>query len=137
MKLKVTVYPVRKLVRAAGDIALDTAAAVQEIFSIGGRRAEEVLSRLRVEREVRDIEEEIGLQMREAGELLYAKHCGETPTGEIEEIMEYVDGLHEELAAYKREKETLRGRLICPACGEANGADCLYCRNCGAPLSRG
>ena len=42
-----------------------------------------------------------------------------------------------ELDAHRRERETLRGLLVCSACGEANRFDSLYCRNCGKPLSRG
>ena len=137
MKIKFTVYPIKKLARAAGDAALDAAAYLNENASVLGRLAEEVLSRLRLEREVRDLQEEIDLQMRAMGEIVYASHRGQASyEDQMDDIMEYVDGLHEELDAHRREKETLQGLLICPACGEANGANSFYCQNCGTPLSR-
>ena len=137
MKFKLTVYPVKELARAAGCAALDAAEAVHEKAAAAGLWTEERLSRVRLEREVRDIEEEIGLQLRAAGEILYAAHSGDAPaSGETETIMEYVDGLQEELEAHRRELEALKGNLICSACGEANRSNSLYCQNCGSPLSR-
>ena len=137
MKFEFSIYPIRKLARAAGDAALDAASALHEGSSAAGRRVGEILSRIRLEREVRDLREEINLQMRELGEIMYASHRGRPAgQGQADEIMEYVDGLHEELDAPRKEKETLSGRIVCPACGEANRADCLYCRNCGEALGR-
>lgn len=137
MKLKVTVYPFKRLARFAGGAALDAVSVLQEGAAAAGRQAEEVLSRVRLEREVRDLREEIDLQMQAVGEILYASHRGDVSgQGKVEEILEYVDGLNEELEAHRREQETLRGLIVCSACGEANGANCLYCQNCGKPLSR-
>ena len=76
--------------------------------------------------------------MRAVGEMIYASHRGNpSDSGQVQSILEYVDGLYEELDAHRRERETLRGLLVCSACGEANRFDSLYCRNCGKPLSRG
>lgn len=136
MKIKLTAYPVKKAARAAGDAALDAAAVLQEGLSAAGRQAEAALSRVRLAREVRDIEEEIALQLRAAGEIMYAAHRGDASTqGQIEEIMDYIDDLRGQLEAHRREQETLKGYLICPSCGEANQAKSLYCENCGKPLS--
>lgn len=138
MKFKITVYPLRSVLQRAGDAALDAAAALREGASAVERRADEVLSRLRLEREVHDLKEEIGLQMRAVGEMMYASHKGQPADSEqVQEILEYVDGLHEEMEAHRRELETLRGLLICSDCGEGNSAGSLYCQNCGKPLSRG
>ncbi len=135
MKIQVTVC---RAARQAGGAALDGAAMLRDAASAAGRRASELLSQVRLEREIRDIREEIGLQMRAVGEIIYATHRG-SPSGseKIQTILEYVDGLQEELDAHRRERETLRGLLVCNACGEANPASCLYCQNCGKPLSRG
>ena len=135
MKIQVTVC---RAAQQVGGAALDGAAVLREGASAAGRLAEKFLSRVRLEREIRDLREEIGLQMQAVGEIIYASHRG-SPTGseKIQTILEYVDGLHEELDAHRREQETLRGLLVCSACGEANRASCLYCQNCGKPLSRG
>lgn len=138
MKFEITVYPLKSVLQRAGDTVLDASAALREGASALERRAGEVLSRLRLEREVHDLKEEIGLQMQAVGEMMYASHKGQpADSGQVQEILEYVDGLHEELGAHQRELETLRGLLVCSACGEGNSAGSLYCQNCGKPLSRG
>ena len=138
MKFNITIYPLREVLQRAGDAALDAAAALREGASAIERRADEVLSQLRLEREVHDLQEEIGLQMQAVGEMMYASHKGQPAgSGQVQEILEYVDGLHEELDAHRRELETLRGLIICSGCGEGNSAGSLYCQNCGKPLSRG
>lgn len=138
MKFQFTVYPLRIVLQRAGDAALDAAAALREGTSAAERRAGGVLSRLRLEREIHDLQEEIGLQMQAVGEMMYASHRGRpADSGQVQEILEYVDGLHEEMEAHRRELETLRGLVICSGCGEGNSAGSLYCQNCGKPLSRG
>ncbi len=137
MKFEITIRPLHRLAQSAADTALDTASLMQESASAVARRAGGLVSRIRLDRKIRDLREEIGLQMRAVGEIIYASHRGNpSDSGKIQEILEYVDGLQRELDAHRREQETLRGLLICPACGEANRSDCLYCQNCGKPLSR-
>lgn len=137
MKYEVTVYSLRRVLRNMGDAVLDVAAALREGSWAFGRRAEEMRSRMRLEKEVRDIHEEIDLQMRAVGEIMYATHKGSpSDSGRVQEILEYVDGLNEELEAHRREQETLKGRLVCPECGAPNRPECLYCQSCGKPLSR-
>lgn len=138
MKFEITVRPMKNLLECAGGAALDAAAALREGAAAVERRAEDSLSRFRLEREIHDLQEEIGLQMRAVGELMYASHKGyPAGSGQVQDILEYVDGLYEELEAHRREVETLRGLLICSGCGEGNSAGSLYCQNCGKPLSRG
>lgn len=138
MKLEVTICSLRKLARGAGEVMLDAVSAMREGSWSIERRLEEAFSRVRLEREIRDVKDEINLQMQAVGEIMYAAHKGNpTDSGRVQEILEYVDGLHEELDAHRREQETLRGLLVCSACGGANGAGSLYCQNCGKPLSRG
>ena len=138
MKFEITTCSFCKLAQGAREIALDAPAVFREGASAAGRRAEGLLSRVRLAREVRDLREEIDLQMRAVGEIMYAAHKGRpAESGRVQEILEYVDGLYEELDAHRRELETLRGLLVCSACGEGNGAGSLYCQNCGKPLSRG
>ena len=137
MKFEITIHPLQKVLGCAGDAALDAASALREGASAVERRAAESLSQFRLEREIRDLQEEIGLQMRAVGEMMYASHRGHpADSGQVQEVLEYVDGLYEELEAHRRELETLRGLLVCSSCGEGNSAGSLYCQNCGKPLSR-
>lgn len=137
MKIIITSCPWKVLARKAGDIALDAAAALRECGGVLGRCCREKISSARLRREIRDLREEIDLQMRSAGQIMYAAHRG-GPSGDsqIQTIFSYVDGLEEELDAHIRERETLRGLLVCPGCGAANSAGSLYCQNCGKALSR-
>lgn len=67
-------------------------------------QAERRASRVRLTREIKDIQEEIDIQMQEVGEIIYAAHRGRpSDSGEIQRILEYVDGLYEELAAHREE----------------------------------
>lgn len=137
MKFEITNGSLGKLARGAGDAALDAAAVLREGAAAAARHAEELSSRVRLEQEIRDLRQEIRLQMQAVGEIVYAAHRGgSSDSDRIQTILEYVDGLYEELEAHQREDETLRGHLVCPACGAANQSDCLYCQNCGKPLSR-
>ena len=76
--------------------------------------------------------------MQAVGELIYATHRG-TPSDSqaVQEILEYVDGLYEELEGHQQQLKLLRGLLLCGACGAENGGGNVYCHNCGQPLSRG
>lgn len=137
MKFEITNGPLEKLASSAGGAALDAAAVLREGAAAAARHAGELSSRVRLEQEIRDLRQEIRLQMQAVGEIVYAAHRGgPSDSDRIQTILEYVDGLYEELEAHQRENETLRGHLICPACGAANHSDCLYCQNCGKPLSR-
>ena len=128
----------RKAKKAA--LQLEEGASVEEaaaaLRSYLERRAEEAVNRIQLRRTIRDLEEEIGLQLREVGELVYATHRG-TPSDseDIQEILEYVDSLREELEAHQRELRTLAGVRFCPACGEENDGANAFCHNCGQPLS--
>ncbi len=118
----------RQAVRQAAGVAAEAAAAV-------GRRAENAVAMARLERAAADVEEEIALQMQAVGELLYATHRG-TPSDsdDIQQILEYVDGLYEELEGYRLEQRKLAGERPCPVCGGDNQPDDAYCRTCGQPL---
>ena len=100
-------------------------------------RAEDVRSLSRVEREAADIQEEINLQFRAVGEVMYASHKGcPSDSSRIQQILEYVDDLYDQLEAHQQALEAARGRNVCAACGAANASGSLYCQECGKPLDR-
>lgn len=127
---------VDRAARRAKKAAVGLAGAARGGAASLERRAGEAANVLRLRQAVRDLEEEIGLQLREVGELVYATHRG-TPSDsqDIQEILEYVDSLREELEAYQRELRTMAGERFCPACGEANDGANVFCHNCGQPLT--
>lgn len=135
--LKINGCPMKKAADCAQDVMLDAAEVARTAAEAAGRKARSVLSRIRLEREIRDLQEEIDLQMQAVGEILYAAHKGSPSDSDcVQKILEYVDGLYEELEAHQREWKTLQGLLVCPACGAANESTNIYCQNCGRALSR-
>jgi hypothetical protein len=67
-------------------------------------RTEATVSHVRLEREIRDLQEEIDLQMQMVGEIMYAAHRGSpSDSGEVQRILEFVDGLYEEMEAHMEE----------------------------------
>lgn len=120
----------REKLQGAAELAKAGAGLLEE-------RTETLRSRSRLEREVHDLQEEIDLQMRAVGEIMYASHKGRpSDSGCIQQILEYVDGLYEQLEGHRQELESAQGRVVCAACGAANDPEYVYCHNCGRPLSK-
>ena len=102
-----------------------------------GEKAEELRAQARLEKEIHDLQEEINLQMQTIGEVVYAAHKDNaSDSGCVQQILEYVDGLYEQLDAHRQELDAARGQVICAACGVGNDPGYLYCQNCGQPLSQ-
>lgn len=129
--------PWKKLARRTREAAENVAGAAQAGAALVGQRAEETMACAKLRRTVKDLEEEIGLQMKNIGELIYATHCG-TPSDsdDVQEILEYVDSLYEEKEGHERQLKAMKGVLFCQTCGAENEGSNVYCHNCGQPLSR-
>jgi len=118
----------REKVQTASDLAKTGAGLVEE-------KTEALRARSRLEKEIHDLQEEIDLQMQAIGEVMYASHRGRPSDSDcIQKILEYVDGLYEQMEAHRQELEASQGMLICAACGAANDQGYVYCHNCGQPL---
>jgi len=125
------------LVRRTEDAALDVTEAARAGVELLGRRAEDSVTRGKLTRAVRDLQEEIDIQMKAVGELIYATHRGfPSDSSDVQEILEYVDGLYEEMEGHQQQLKRLQGLLLCEACGAENDGRNVYCHNCGQPLSR-
>ena len=108
----------KKLVRRTQNAAMDVSELARAGAEAVGRRAEDAVSRSRLERAVRDLQEEIDTQMQAVGELIYATHRGSpSNSDDVQEILEFVDSLHEELEGHQLELKRLRGELLCAGCG--------------------
>ena len=102
-----------------------------------GEKAGELRAQARLEKEIHDLQEEIDLQMQTIGEAVYAAHRDDSAdSGCVQQILEYVDGLYEQLDAHRQELNAAQGLVICSACGTGNDPGYLYCQNCGQPLGQ-
>ena len=120
----------REKLQNAADLARAGAEKVEE-------KTESIRARARLEREIHDLLEEIDLQMQAVGEIMYAAHRGKPSESDcVQKILEYVDGLYEQLEAHRQELDAAQGLLICDACGAGNDPGFMYCHNCGSPLGR-
>ena len=99
-------------------------------------KANDALACAKLHRAINEIEDEIDLQLCDIGRLVYATHIGNpSDSEEIQKILEYVDGLYEEIDAHERELDLLQGVRFCEACGAENSSAFDYCQDCGNPLS--
>lgn len=98
-------------------------------------KAADLVERAKLIRAISDLEDEIALQMRSIGELVYATHRG-TPSDsdELQKILEYVDDLRDEIEGHEQQLKIMQGIYCCPICGEDVTGDDVYCQNCGQPL---
>lgn len=137
MKLTIHQKKWKKLVHRTCDAAADVREAARAAAQAAGRRAENAAARARLERAIRDVQEEVELQLGEIGRLMYATHRGEPAASDsIQQILEYLDSLYEELDGYQSQLKQMRGVLLCEACGAENAENNVYCHNCGRALER-
>jgi len=99
-------------------------------------KADDAIARARLQRRMKDLEEEIDLQLAEIGALVYATHTG-TPSDsrEMQEILTYIDGLYQELDAHERQLRMMQGFVYCPVCGAENPGANAFCQDCGKNLT--
>ena len=125
------------LSRRAREKILNAAELAKASAEKMGEKAEELRAQARLEKEIHDLQEEIDLQMQTIGEVVYAAHKDDSSdSGCIQQILEYVDGLYEQLEAHQQELDAVQGHVICSACGKGNDPGYLYCQNCGQPLGQ-
>ena len=98
-------------------------------------KAGDAIACAKLHRAINDLEDEIDLQLCDIGRLVYATHIGNpSDSDEIQQILTYVDGLYEEIAAHEEELERLQGSRICGVCGAVNAPENVYCQDCGSPF---
>lgn len=89
----------------------------------------------KLQKRVKDLEDEIDLQLAEVGALVYATHTGNpSDSGEMQEILEYIDTLYEEIAGHERQLLLMQGFCACPACEAVNAPENAFCHECGKSL---
>ena len=104
------------------------AAAVKE-------KTGDALLMARLQKRVKDLEDEIDLQLAEVGALIYATHTGHpSESGEMQEILEYIDTLYEEVAGHERQLALMHGWQLCAGCEAVNPPENAFCQECGRNL---
>ena len=135
MELRFSKKSWKRAAERAREAAVDAAGLAVAAARTVEEKAEEAAGRARLRTEIKDLEEEIRLQMQAVGELVYATHTG-TPSDseDIEEILENTDGLYQQLAGRRRALRELEGLARFCVCGEENPPENSFCRACGRPL---
>ena len=101
-----------------------------------GFNAEDAMLRNKLQRTIKELEDEIDLQFAEIGALIYATHTGTpAPSSDIQEILSYVDSLFEQVEGHERQLQILDGFQFCPACDSANAPQNTFCKDCGTKLA--
>ncbi len=89
----------------------------------------------RLQKRIKDLEDEIDLQLAEVGALVYATHTGHPgDTAEMQTILEYIDGLYEEISGHEQQLLLMQGFTACPACEALNAPENAFCHECGKNL---
>ena len=115
--------------------AADVTEAARASVSTLSTKATETIACAKLRMAIADLNDEIDLQMRAIGELVYATHKGNpSPSEEMQKILDYVDGLYEEIEGHEQELKTMRGIRFCPVCSAENASTNVYCQDCGQPL---
>jgi len=115
--------------------AADVTEAARDGVAALSVKANETITTATLHRAIADLEDEIDLQLCDIGRLVYATHCGNpSDSEEMQKILEYVDGLFEEIAGHERQLELMQGQRVCNVCGAKNSATNVYCQDCGQPF---
>ena len=127
-KLQNLLELVQRTAWQAGDLAADAVYGA-------GQMADDLLSSAKLRVRAATVEGEIKGKLTEVGRMVYATHTG-TPSDseDIQEILEYTDGLYQQLAGRRRALRGLEGLARFCVCGEENPPENSFCRACGRPL---
>ena len=125
----------KKLLRRTKSTASDVAETARSGAAAVGQKAEDALVYAKLRRAVRDLEEEIALQMQAMGEMVYATHTGTLTESEVLLAkLQEIDGLRQQIDRLEREIARLQGGAVCPFCGAAARSGDVFCRECGGKL---
>ena len=84
---------------------------------------------------VNDAENKIITLMAEIGEYVYTEYLdGSEFPAEVAAKCADIDSLKEEIASLKDKIADLKDAVVCPACGEYNNNENIYCAKCGEKL---
>ncbi len=120
---------VQKTAVRVGGTASDVAYGV-------GKKTGELLSVAKLNIRAAELRSQVGVCMREVGEMLYATHTGTpTDTAILQLKLEEIDGLKAQIREVEEKIGKERVAHTCPTCGAAAANGDEFCRECGGKLS--
>lgn len=129
-KLQNILDSVQKTAETVGATASDAASGV-------GKKASQLLSVGKMNIQLMDLKTEVGAQLREVGEMVYATHTGNpTDSDALLGKLQVIDGLNSRIDALNAElcRAKDADAVVCPNCGTAARSGDRFCRGCGRPL---
>ena len=100
-----------------------------------GRTAENAVMYTRLRLHTAELSGQVRDRLQAVGELVYATHTGNpSDSGELQRLLGEIDALRRAIRENERTMASLRGVLVCPACGAVSPADHAYCEQCGQAL---
>jgi len=119
---------VQQTASSAADAASDAAHSV-------GKKTSVLLCVGKMNVQLADLKNEVGAQLREVGEMVYATHTGDpTDSDVLLQKLQVIDGLNARISALSQEIARARGAAVCPRCGHIGEAGDVFCRSCGEKL---
>lgn len=121
-------------IRETAAVAADAAEAAAKQVS---QKTGETLEIAKLNMRIFDLNTEIGVSQRDIGKIVYDTHLGkETNEDVLSSIISGIDDKFEEIASCKAKIAELRKSVTCPVCGEACSRGDVFCKRCGASVSK-
>lgn len=100
-----------------------------------GKKATRMLSAGKLNIRIAELKAEVGSQLREVGEMVYATHTGNpTSSDDLLQKLREIDELNAQIMALNSELRAQKGTAVCPVCGAPAQEGDAFCRNCGTRL---
>lgn len=135
-KLQELLYQMQRTAAQVGNVMGSAAISVNQW-------ATDIIRSGKARAQILDLKTEVGVRLREIGELVYGTHIGEPSDSEILFAkLGQIDVLRGRIAELERQLEETREEEpveaeavpVCENCGQAAQADDRFCRGCGARL---
>ncbi len=120
------------------DGALKAKDEAEKITKVAVQKTSNAVSKAKLGYAVSETENKINELFTELGRILYNeyKNGGEFPEN-ISEICQQAEKLYEEIETVKEQIAKIKNAVVCPACGEYNHAENVFCARCGNKLKGG
>lgn len=98
-----------------------------------GKKTDEFVTVQKIRSRQNNLEEQIDLDYRKIGTLIFQKYAdGEELPEKLEDICRGIEKRTREIRECREKIAQVKGAKICPECGELIPQEANYCMNCGA-----